>query len=82
MEKIDRGLRAKALLADPMLQEALTTIEETLMETWTESVATDHREELWYTYQGAKRFKSYLDLVLQQGEAEQALKEKLDATRN
>lgn len=76
MDKIQEGQAAKELLQHPLLQDSLQTIESALIEQWTLSRDTSVREELWYTLQGLKRFKTVLEMTVTSGEDERALKEK------
>ena len=76
MDKIQEGQAAKELLANPLLQESLQTIESALIEQWALSRDTSVREELWYTLQGLKRFTTVLEMTVTNGEDEYALKEK------
>ena len=76
MDKIQEGQAAKELLANPLLQESLQTIESTLIDQWTLSRDTSVREELWYTLQGLKRFVTILEMTVSNGADELVLKEK------
>ena len=76
MDKIQEGQVAKELLQHPLLQDSLQTIESALIEQWVLSRDTSVREELWYTLQGLKRFKTILEMTVTNGEDERALKEK------
>ena len=78
MSKIEEGQAADKLLANPLLQESLDTIESALIEQWTESRDTLVREELWYTLQGLKRFVTVLEFTVQSGNDELLLKEKFN----
>ena len=59
------GHRAKAILEDPTVTEVLELIEVTLHEQWGLSPTAEQREEIWYTLQGLRRFKSTLDVAVQ-----------------
>lgn len=76
MDKIQEGQAAKELLANPLLQESLQTIESALIDQWTLTRDTSVREEVWYTLQGLKRFVTILNMTVSNGEDELALKEK------
>jgi len=76
VDKIQEGQAAKELLANPLLQESLQTIESALIDQWTLTRDTSVREEVWYTLQGLKRFVTILNMTVSNGEDELALKEK------
>jgi hypothetical protein len=79
-EIIERGHQAERILQDPLMAEALETIEQSIRESWDSATTTEVREELWYTLKGMQRFKQYLGLAIEQGEYETALTEKTNAT--
>jgi hypothetical protein len=76
MTMIEEGQAAKELLANPLLQESLSTIESAIIEQWQETKDTLVREEMWHTLQGLKRFKLVLEMVVSNGLNELALREK------
>ena len=76
MTIIQKGQAAEELLANPLLQESLQTIESALIDQWQESKDTLVREEMWYTLQGLKRFKHVLEMIVEHGVNELALKER------
>lgn len=78
MTIIEEGQSAEKLLANPLLQESLSTIESALIETWKETKDTLVREELWYTLQGARRFKTMLEQIVLNGQYELAMKGKFN----
>lgn len=78
MDEIQRGEQAQTVLNDPLVIEALDGIEEIILTQWQEAKETTEREELWYTLQGAKRFRNYLTIVKENGEFEKAQLEKLN----
>ena len=59
-EQTFRGERAKQLLADPMIVEALQAIKNELIQTWEATPARDiqAREWLWMMHQASLRFES------------------------
>ena len=75
MDAIQRGQRAKDLLADPLLSEALRVIQEALYESWVSSCDSADREEAWYTLKGLHRFELYLTTAMETGTYETTLKE-------
>jgi hypothetical protein len=76
MNPIEEGQAAEKLLANPLLQEALATIESALIEQWTESKDSLVREELWHTLQGSRRFKRVFEIMIDNGSIELAMKGK------
>lgn len=78
MSKVEEGQAASKLLANPLLQDTLVTIETALIEQWTVTKDTLLREELWYTLQGLKRFKGLLENIVEQGKYELVIKEKYE----
>lgn len=70
METIERGNRSKAILNDPLVEEALEAIEKGIIETWQSSTVTETREELWYTLMGLRRFKGIFETAISSGEFE------------
>lgn len=79
MNTIQRGQRSKELLDDPLIDEAFTTIEESILQMWAESKETSEREELWYTLAAAKRFKGIFTNAVSNGSFELAKLEKDNA---
>ena len=61
-EQIRRGERAKQLLDDPLIKEALALIESEVIALWAAVPARDveGREELWKFYKTAQKFKGVL----------------------
>jgi hypothetical protein len=80
MTIIEEGQAASKLLANPLLQESLNIIESALIDQWMDTKDTLVREELWYTLQGAKRFKTILEQIVTNGQYELAMKGKFDGT--
>lgn len=80
MSKItERGQHAENILQDPLVVDALKSIEQVLRDSWDNATSTEVREELWYTLKGMQRFKHYFTVAIEQGEFETALKEKANA---
>ena len=67
MNNIERGQAAAMLLQTPLLVETLELIEEAIIEQWTGTNDTTLREQLWYTLQGQKRFKTVLEAAIENG---------------
>lgn len=67
MNNVQRGQRSEQLLTDPLLVETLELIEEAIIEQWTGTNDTTLREQLWYTLQGQKRFKTVLEAAIENG---------------
>ena len=68
-QEIARAHQAQALLDDPLLIEAFTTIEQEIINTWTASPSRDEsgREKLWLMQQMLRRVKAHLESVVQSG---------------
>ena len=62
IDDIARGKHAEQLLADPLLQEALATLDAQLIEAWGATGAddADKREQLWALLKAGRRFEAYL----------------------
>ena len=67
---IERGERAKQTLQDEVISEALSDLENTLVDSWKAANTTEHREELWFTLKGLSRFKTLLEGAIVSGEYE------------
>ena len=78
MDTIQKGQAASELLANPLLKASLSTIESALIDQWTESGDTLVREETWYTLQGLRRFVMVLEMAVESGSNELALKDKFN----
>lgn len=67
----DKGLKAKALLSNELLQEAFKSIEDALMADWQETHSEDaqRREDAWRSYKLLCSLKSYLSRLVSTGEA-------------
>jgi len=68
-----RATRAKQLLDDELLNEALESLEADILEEWRNNKRTSDREELWHTLKGIDRFRTYLTIVLEKGSIEKQL---------
>jgi hypothetical protein len=68
-EAIRRGERAKQLLQDPLLVEALDLIEKEIISQWEACPVRDSegREFLWQYYKTAKKFRGILEGTVQSG---------------
>ena len=68
-EAIRRGERAKQLLKDPLLVEALISIEAEIIAQWEACPVRDSegRELLWKYYKTAKKFRGILEGAIQNG---------------
>jgi hypothetical protein len=58
------------MLSDPLIEEALQSIEEVIIEQWMNTSDTSVREELWYTLSGMKHFTRYFRIAIEQGTLE------------
>ena len=76
MDMQQRGHRAKEILADPLIVEALDLIEQSLIQTWKESDDSTAREDAWYTLRGHQRFVTTLTNLVWTGEYQNTLEEK------
>ncbi|MDY0975001.1 hypothetical protein SOM61_08505 [Massilia sp. CFBP9012] len=67
---INRAEAAKRIMTDPMVVEALKTIEDGITEAWKEVPLRDveGREHLHRLLQAKRRFESVLEIVLQEGQ--------------
>jgi hypothetical protein len=73
---IKEGQDAKNLLANPLLNETLTTIESALIDQWKVTSSPDDRDEIWNMLKGLERFVSVLTIAVEGGDAEKAIMEK------
>lgn len=67
----DRGLRAKTLLENEMLQEAFSAIEAALLDEWKSTVAGEdqRREDAWRSFKLLGSLKGYLSKHVSNGSA-------------
>lgn len=67
--EVIKGIRAEQLLDDPLLQEALTAIEEQYVEAWKNSKADDTagREQTYFAMQGLNAFRDQLRVIIGSG---------------
>lgn len=65
----DRGTKAKALLENPLLQEALQSLEGDYIEIWKTGASVDDRERAWLAMKVLERVRRHLDKVIMDGEA-------------
>lgn len=65
----DRGTKAKALLDNPLLQEALQSLENDCIAIWKNAASMDDRERAWLAMKVLERVRSHLDKVIMDGEA-------------
>ena len=70
------GHAAKAILEDPTVRATLDLIESALKDQWELATTSEQREEVWYTLQGAKRFRNVLTQAVENMEFDAQLKEK------
>jgi hypothetical protein len=75
-DTIQEGQAAKQLLANPLLEETLKTIESALIDQWKITSSPEIREEIWYTQKGLERFAGILAIAVENGDAESAIQEK------
>lgn len=66
---LTRGDRAKQLMEDPLVQEAINKIEQTLIEAWQNSHANDHegRNNAYLMQRLLKNFKSEFERAIGTG---------------
>lgn len=71
-ELIQRGERARQLLADPLIAEALTRLEADIFEAWAKTGIRDKegQHELLLMIQTARKFRAILTDVMVTGEIE------------
>jgi hypothetical protein len=63
-DKVRRGLRATELLADPLILEAMATIEAMTIGAWRNEDNPEKREKAWYLLRAMEIFKGMLaDIV-------------------
>lgn len=72
--EIQRGERAAQILAEPLVVDALDTIEREYIDKWKTSPARDEagREKLWLMVMTLHKFRSELELVLETGQVAKA----------
>ena len=75
MNVIQRGQAAEELMRHPLLVETLELVERAIIEQWADTTDNNLREELYYTLQGQRRFKTVLDAAIQNGKLEAHLGE-------
>lgn len=75
MDDKQRGHRAKAILEDQLVVDSFQLIEDSVLEEWNKAATTDLREELWYTLKGLHRFKTALEIAVQNGEYQTIMEE-------
>ena len=68
-EQVFRGERAKQLLNDSLLKEALETIRREVLQKWEETPARDMeaREWLWKLHQATLRFEGVFKVMIDTG---------------
>jgi hypothetical protein len=69
-EEMWRGERARQLMNEPLIKEALEEIERAIIQNWEQCPAKDIelREKLWMMYGVSKKFRSYLQSTMESGE--------------
>lgn len=70
-DAIQLGQQAQQVLTDPIVEKALKSVEEVLMQSWTTASDASTREQLWYSLQGLKHFKSYFTQAIDNGKLEE-----------
>jgi hypothetical protein len=80
---INRADRARQLMEDPMLQEALTAIKGDLYSKFCRSKfkELDEREEIHRSMKNMQKFESYLESVMTDGKLGQATLNMLDKAK-
>jgi len=68
-EEINRAERAKALLADPLLNEVLDSIEAAAISAWASTAmdAVEHREMAYHSLKASRRVRETLKGVVDNG---------------
>lgn len=69
LEERERGLKAKAILENPLWNEAWTQIESYLMEQWRNSRpdAATRRENIYLQYDAARAVRKHFESLLETG---------------
>lgn len=69
-QESDRGIEARMLLDNPLLQDALKAIETEVVEQWAACPARDNegKEALWQLMKTAQKFKGILTGYVQTGQ--------------
>lgn len=83
-EEMSRALRARELLDNELLQEALNAIESELIKKWEECPARDMegKDYLWRLYKTAKKFRNVLAGYVEIGKmAEHAIEQEKEQGR-
>lgn len=78
-DPIERGNAARALLNDPLLNEALKTIMIDVTQRWSQAQSPDEREGWWHVQNGMSLMRNYLVQVISNGEIEKDKQEKENA---
>ncbi len=76
MNSLRTGQLASELLENPLLKETLELIESTIIDSWRHSKVSSEREELWYTLNGAQRFRTVLESAIQNAMVDRAIMER------
>lgn len=68
-ERLRRARRARELLEDPIITDALAEIERRAIDDWLASPTANvaQREQLYWKAQGAREFRSALDAIVNDG---------------
>jgi len=68
-EEMARAMRARELLDNELLSEALTVIERELIDAWEKCPTRDHdgKEHYWQLYKTAKKFRLVLNGYVETG---------------
>ena len=66
---MDRGVRAEALMRDPLIQEAFQTLEKEFVSAWKQTAITDAaaRENLYQLLQALEAFKGHFVRLIEDG---------------
>jgi hypothetical protein len=82
-EEIRRAERARALLDDPLVAEALAALERAAIEEWRATAARDveTRERAWLMLQLARRFRAHFENLVAAGTLAKGRLAALDAER-
>lgn len=73
-ERAERGIRARSLLADPLLNETLDRLESTTIEGWKQCNDPVDRERAWLLVKAVDLLRSELKAIAGDGEAAEAPK--------
>jgi hypothetical protein len=65
---VRRAQEARSLLANPLLQEATSKVEDALVRQWKTGKSVEEREAAWNRLRGLESVMKHLQIVMEQGE--------------